>query len=276
MLEDFRLKVFMAVSEEGSFTRAARKLGITQPAVSQNVAELEKDLGTVLFTRNRGAVSLTPSGKTFKEYASRILYWYSAAGVMFGPQGRLASGRPVRVSADCLAEALLPSVLSRLVSACPGLSFDVSGSGDVACDLRIWGSPHAVEQTIEEGASLLCVVQASAVSSSPALSALSDIRNLPSGVGLAVWSPYVPLLPAGLGSRVCIESGSVSVVEKFALVYRDTIALLPRGTVTGEGLAPLPVSLPSLAFDLRMEPSDGFSGTPVFSSLRTLFENFEL
>ena len=41
-MEDFRLKVFKAVVQEGSFTKAAKALGITQPAVSQNIAELEK------------------------------------------------------------------------------------------------------------------------------------------------------------------------------------------------------------------------------------------
>ena len=38
MLDDFRLRVFLMVAAEGSFTRAAQHLGITQPAVSQNVA----------------------------------------------------------------------------------------------------------------------------------------------------------------------------------------------------------------------------------------------
>ena len=41
MMEDFRIKVFMAVVNEGSFTKAASSLGISQAAVSQNVAELE-------------------------------------------------------------------------------------------------------------------------------------------------------------------------------------------------------------------------------------------
>ena len=45
MFEDFRLKVFMAVATEGSFTKAAAVLGISQPAVSQNIAELEKSSG---------------------------------------------------------------------------------------------------------------------------------------------------------------------------------------------------------------------------------------
>ena len=56
MLEDFRLRVFMAVAEEGSFTKAAASLGVTQPAVSQNIADLEKVTGQKLFERMRGEV----------------------------------------------------------------------------------------------------------------------------------------------------------------------------------------------------------------------------
>lgn len=75
MLEDFKLKVFMAVAENGSFTIAAKALGVTQPAVSQNIAELERNMGAELFTRGRGSVTLTAAGIIFKEYAGRILYW---------------------------------------------------------------------------------------------------------------------------------------------------------------------------------------------------------
>ena len=65
MLEDFRLKVFMAVAEEGSFTRAAKSLGVTQPAVSQNIAELEKQTGAVVlpFSRCRNP---TAAGVAFR------------------------------------------------------------------------------------------------------------------------------------------------------------------------------------------------------------------
>ena len=88
MLEDFKLKVFMAVAENGSFTIAAKALGVTQPAVSQNIAELERNMGAELFTRSRGSVTLTAAGTIFKEYAEKILYWYSAAGQLFGPTGK--------------------------------------------------------------------------------------------------------------------------------------------------------------------------------------------
>lgn len=83
MLEDFKLKAFVTVCKTRSFTVAARMLGVTQPAVSQNVSELEKSLGVTLFVRTRGNISLTPDGEEFKKYADRILYWYDAADRRF-------------------------------------------------------------------------------------------------------------------------------------------------------------------------------------------------
>ena len=49
MLEDFRLKVFITLSQERSFTRAAEQLHVSQPAVSQNISELEKQFGLKFF-----------------------------------------------------------------------------------------------------------------------------------------------------------------------------------------------------------------------------------
>lgn len=73
MLEDFRLQVFMTVAHERSFTKAAAALGVSQPAVSQNVAELEKLVGAKLFERLKGETILTGEGEVFKQYAEKML-----------------------------------------------------------------------------------------------------------------------------------------------------------------------------------------------------------
>ena len=83
MLEDFRLKVFKAVAENRSFTKAAVVLRITQPAVSQNIAELEKTVGAKLFDRLKGETVLTTEGRVFMEYANRLLAVCSSADNMF-------------------------------------------------------------------------------------------------------------------------------------------------------------------------------------------------
>ena len=83
MLEDYRLRVFAQVAQTGSFTKAAEALSISQPAVSQNVSELERQLGITLFERRRGEVALTEQGKLFLKYAERIIEDYKLINVLF-------------------------------------------------------------------------------------------------------------------------------------------------------------------------------------------------
>ncbi|MDY6278357.1 MAG: LysR family transcriptional regulator [Bacteroidales bacterium] len=124
--EDFKLKVFLTVSRLGSFTLAARELGVSQPAVSQNITSLEKSLGVQLLERRRGDVFLTDAGRSFIRYAQNINYWYDAADRMFGEQGLATSGRPVKIAADAIcADYILPHALSDLASSHPELAFEV-------------------------------------------------------------------------------------------------------------------------------------------------------
>jgi DNA-binding transcriptional LysR family regulator len=67
------LRIFAAVAETGSMTAAARLTGLSQPAVSQAVARLEKDLGTVLFERGRRPLVLTPAGEALRAGARGLL-----------------------------------------------------------------------------------------------------------------------------------------------------------------------------------------------------------
>lgn len=126
MFEDFRLKVFLAVADKGSFTLAARELGISQPAVSQNITALENEIGARLFVRAKGEVYPTSQGAAFKEYATRILYWYNAAEAMFGSSGKVTANKPVRIAADpIIASYLLPDTINTLMAAHPSLCFEI-------------------------------------------------------------------------------------------------------------------------------------------------------
>ena len=78
MFEDFRIRVFERVAELGSFTAAAKALGISQPAVSQHISELERSVGGALFERGRGRVEPTQRGRLFLEHARAILSDYKS------------------------------------------------------------------------------------------------------------------------------------------------------------------------------------------------------
>ncbi len=67
------LEIFLAVCEAGSMAGAARRLGLTQPAISQAVAELEGRMDTVLFDRSVRPLGLTPQGGLLRQRASALL-----------------------------------------------------------------------------------------------------------------------------------------------------------------------------------------------------------
>src|ERR1041385_7995126 len=68
-----QLEHFLAVVEEGTFTRAAERVCRTQPAVSQSIKKLEEEIGGQLFSRDLHDVSLTEAGKALVEYARKMV-----------------------------------------------------------------------------------------------------------------------------------------------------------------------------------------------------------
>lgn len=68
-----QLQYFVTVAEHLNFSRAAEALFISQPALSYQIAELERELGVALFTRDRRKVSLTPAGAVLLEYSQQTL-----------------------------------------------------------------------------------------------------------------------------------------------------------------------------------------------------------
>lgn len=66
------LNYFIAVAEQGGFTRAAAMLHVSQPALSQQIRQLEETLGVQLFDRSGRNTRLTDSGKVWLIYARRV------------------------------------------------------------------------------------------------------------------------------------------------------------------------------------------------------------
>lgn len=84
MIDQYLLRYFLAVAETGNFSRAARRVSVTQPTLSAGIAKLERELGAQLFDRERsrvrgGGVALTPAGSRFLARARRIAAEYEHA-----------------------------------------------------------------------------------------------------------------------------------------------------------------------------------------------------
>ena len=112
------LQSFAAAAERESFTRAAEALELTQAAVSQSVAALEKELDVKLFQRQGRGVRLSESGRQLYPYARQVLDLVDEASQQFGKTEHLAGNLRIATS-SVPSEWLLPELLAEFRSRWP-------------------------------------------------------------------------------------------------------------------------------------------------------------
>lgn len=134
-LDSDQLQTFLAVAEEGGFTRAAERVFKTQSAVSMQIKKLEEQIGRPLFLREGRTVRMTPEGLRLQDYANRILRLNAEAlGLFHEPEviGTIKIGLP-----DDYADRLLPRVLAGFTRGHPGVEIDVVCEASSCINKRI-------------------------------------------------------------------------------------------------------------------------------------------
>src|SRR5271169_5907080 len=94
-----QLRTFLEVSRLKSFSRAAEKLGVTQPAISAQIRSLENEAGARLFDRDGGKVTFTAAGRLFEPFAEHCLQVHSHIMVAIGELHRSPRGE-ISISAN--------------------------------------------------------------------------------------------------------------------------------------------------------------------------------
>ncbi|HEY8835533.1 MAG TPA: LysR family transcriptional regulator, partial [Chthoniobacterales bacterium] len=139
-MEIRHLRYFLAVAEAGSFSRAADRLGISQPSVSQQMRDLEAGLRVSLFQRRGKRILLTPAGQIFQEHARAILrHLENFLQELTSEPGQLRGALHVGV-VPILNVALMPPLLGLFAANHPGISLTVEEI-----------SSTEIETAIEEG-----------------------------------------------------------------------------------------------------------------------------
>lgn len=135
-----QLRVFRAVIEEGSITRAARSLRISQPAVSKQLAELEAALGTPLVDRLPRGIRLTEAGELLREHVRRIFQEERAAELALAEFLGLRQGQLSVGASTTVGSYLVPRVFGDFRALHP----------NVALELRV-GNTRDIQSHVLEG-----------------------------------------------------------------------------------------------------------------------------
>ncbi|NBE50156.1 LysR substrate-binding domain-containing protein [Streptomyces boluensis] len=249
-----QVRYFLALAEECHFGRAAARLHVAQPALSQQIKQLERELGTPLFHRSTRHVELTEAGRELTGYARTLLAEAERARVHMT---ELATGRAGRVSVGFIGTAtydVLPRVARTVRAQLPEITLElrgelltpqlVDGLLDGTYDLTVLRSgsaPDTVSITPLRTETLVAVLPTSHPLASRrqiSLAALSD-------------EPFV-VHPAGTRSAMhdrvlsaCRRAG----FEPPSLVEVGETATLVVLVAAGHGVALVPESVQSLRLD---------------------------
>ncbi len=246
-----RLGYFVAVAEEMSFSRAARRLRIAQPALSTRIKQLEEDLGVLLFERTSRGVLMTEAGVLLLEEARRIFAQVDQTVDVVRRVGHGEVGRLVLGFVPSASNEVLPPILNAFGNRFP----------EVELFLREMRPDHIVQRLhdkqIDVGFLYLplddALLNIECVSCEPLVLALPEAHPLASEprVELQALAKGPFILPArhqmpGLYAQVteaCRQAGFIpNAVQKDVWLMQTIVGLVAGG----KGVALVPSSLQNL------------------------------
>jgi DNA-binding transcriptional LysR family regulator len=260
-----QLRYFLAVAETRHFTKAAEQTRVAQPSLSKQIHSLEAELGTPLFSRVRGNVTLTPAGEALMPIARRILADVDTAKHEVGELVGLRRGR-VRVGATpSLCVSVFADVLARYHAQYPGIrllveeggSRDLSRSllrGDLDLALIIVppeGPDPALTTRIvlREDLMVACAADQPPPVNRPTIR-LIDLRDRPmvmfrQGYDLRE-TTFVACRAVGYEPKLSVEGGEMDAVLRFVQAGLG-VAIVPSMVLAGRpGLRGIPIAPPGL------------------------------
>jgi DNA-binding transcriptional LysR family regulator len=227
-----QLEYFVAVAEEGQFTRAAARLHVAQPSVSAQIRQLELTLGTSLFHRGSGPVTLTDAGEALLPIARRVLTDVTELTNELAEIEGLRRGHVGIGATPSLSATLLPAVLGRFHSAHPGISLTVAeqgsthllqglASGELDLALAVLPVHHPdIDRTVLAIEELVVVIRDDHPLASRRRIGISDLADVPivmfrEGYDLRA-TALAAFADAGRTPRVSVEGGEMGSVISLA------------------------------------------------------------
>jgi len=149
-----QLRTFVAVVEQGSFSDAAKNLGISQPAVTMQVQALEADAGATLLDRKYRRIDLTEAGAALLPHARRVLEQLDLAKAEIGALSGLVSGRLAIAASTTPGVYMIPRLLGSFLKEFPevGIAITVHDTTEVVAAVESGSAQIGVTGATVRGA----------------------------------------------------------------------------------------------------------------------------
>src|SRR5919198_131247 len=226
------LRSFVAVAEEGSFTKAARRMGIAQPSLSQQIRALESDLGGALIERLARGIRLTSAGKALLPEAQAAVRAAERASTAARTALGLEAGELEVATLLSMAVGILPGAAARWLERYPAIGIRMreythrslleeevrNGVGDIAIGPRPVAWPGPVERLgWEELVVVLPFSDSLAGESTIRLEALADRQWILFQPGHGLTDVVVAACRrAGFQPRVAVRTTQVEAATRLA------------------------------------------------------------
>ncbi|GAA4477923.1 LysR substrate-binding domain-containing protein [Microbacterium panaciterrae] len=284
-----QLRGFVEIARIGNFTRAAEELHLAQPSLSRQISTLERELGSELFHRARGNISLTAAGEVLLPYARRMLADAASVRREMAEIAGLRRGR-VRLGAPpSLCGSIVPDVVSTFRAAHPGIELEITERGsrglvaalaEGVLDLALLASSDAAAASpvsltrtalLAEDLVVISSAERPEICSGRAI-ALAAVADLPL---IAFPRSYelraatdAAFAAAGLTAEVVVEGPEMDTVLRF--VERGVgVAVVPAMVALGHpGLRATPMAAPKLTRTVSLAHRADMMPTRAAAALR--------
>jgi DNA-binding transcriptional LysR family regulator len=132
-----QFEVFLAVAREKTFSRAAKKIHLSQPTLSEHMAELERELGKELFHRRGREVTLTEAGRVFEPYAARSVSAVEEARQAMAELDGLGHGSLLIGASTTPGLYVMPGIIARFRAQYPGVDLKLQIANSRVIEERV-------------------------------------------------------------------------------------------------------------------------------------------
>lgn len=292
---DVKMETLLKVCDTKNFTRAAEQLSLTQPAVSQHIRQLEKDLGVTLFLRGEKGLQITPEGEIVAKYARRIQTLYQNMAQSLEDEKRNITRLSVGITHSS-ETSIIAEVLARYTNLKPGIRITIISDTisnlyyklktyvlDIAIIEERINDPNFNSVMLDTDSLILAVSKDNPLARKPIVT-LNDLKKqnlilrLPDSATRTLFMSHLESNNVSLDEfNVTLEVDNVATIKDL-IRHNFGVSILPRSTFAAEmrkrKMAGLTIENLSMTREINMIYHKDFEHTDTLEELTRIYREY--